>query len=115
MSRHVLIDRPELQVVVGFDPPLRYFFGQAFNPDRPNATGSPIDGWPTRYGLGIQPPVESEGRAKVVLASLALWLTKYVSDADAIVAVRDTLLAEWKGEPARPEPWISQLLRGPHG
>lgn len=74
MSRHLLVDRPRLQVVVGFDHMLRSFFGQLFNPAAD--TGSAIDGWPTRSGLGTRHPADTQALAAADLRLLFAWARK---------------------------------------
>lgn len=56
MSRHLLIDRADVRVVLGFDRMLRSFFGQVF---KPRGQGTACTGWPTSSGLGTRRPVST--------------------------------------------------------
>ncbi|MGN7122893.1 hypothetical protein [Methylorubrum thiocyanatum] len=56
MSRHILVDRPDCQVVIGFDHMLRSFFGQVFDPSNRRRRDTPVAGWPTGSGLGTRRP-----------------------------------------------------------
>ena len=67
MSRHLLLDRPDRQIVLGYDRMLRSFFGQVMRGDRA------IDGWPTKSGLGGRRPVTTAARKAIDLAELTEW------------------------------------------
>lgn len=73
MSRHLLVDRPDVQIVLGYDHPLHAFFGQRFNPSRKHSEGIAIGGWPTRTGLGVRRFVRSAVEAEKDLRLLFAW------------------------------------------
>lgn len=97
MSRHLVVDRPDFQLVVGFDHPLRSFFGQVMRGERA------IDGWPTRQGLGMRRPVTAAFEATRDLNLLLTWARERRPQSDPcdaerlarIEALRPILLEEW--------------------
>lgn len=74
MSRHLFIDRPDCQVVLGYDHMLQSFFGQVFDPSSPRRAGIAIDGWPTKSGLGTRRPVRTVTEARNDVTALLLWV-----------------------------------------
>lgn len=111
MSRHRLKDEPDCEIIVGFDPPLRAFFGQRFDPSRPMDEDDLVDGWPGRRGLGIQPRIESAEEAEGELTRLSEWLAKNGLPAETTAFVRKTLLSEWEGAPDRGDSYFVRVLR----
>ncbi len=104
MSRHVLVDFDHCRIVLGFDHPLRSFFGQLFDPSCDEGTA--IDGWPTSSGLGTRPPVRDAAQADADVALLSMWAL----DCDRLPhgfwlgvawnrlkGLQLTLQAEWRG------------------
>lgn len=80
MSRHLLLDRPDRQIVLGYDRMLQSFFGQAFHPNDPRREGIAVDGWPTKSGLGCRRPVTTAARKANDLAELTEWAKAQISD-----------------------------------
>lgn len=115
MSRYFMRNEPTCQIVVGFDPPLRAFFGQVFNPSVPDDEEDLVGGWPTAYGLGIQPRLETEEQVKASLAELASWLAEQqvARNAAALICVR--LQKDWRETPDRGVPPILAMLTGEGG
>ncbi|SFG92588.1 hypothetical protein [Methylobacterium gossipiicola] len=119
MSRHIVIDRPNLQVVLGFDHPLRSFFGQAFDPSDPRLEGLAFNGWPTPSGLGLRRPVQTHAEAEADVGLLIHWIfdQDWVQGPSLIWAahverVRATLLWEWENGTDAPSPKIPAILMG---
>lgn len=115
MSRHTLIREPNREIVVGFDPPLRAFFGQRFDPSRPADQDEPVAGWPSPRGLGIQPRIESRRQADLALLDLGVWLSDQHVPHDAWARVADVLWNEWLEAPDRGEPFVSRIIRDASG
>lgn len=118
MSRHLLVDRPRVQVVVGFDHMLRSFFGQLFNPaaDPDRAVG----GWPTRSGLGMRHPADTHVLAAGDLRLLFGWarqqqpifVWREPEATEHFERLRAVLRSEWEsGEDASEIP-VPTCLRG---
>ena len=80
MSRHLLLDRPDRQIVLGFDHMLRSFFGQAFVPNHPRRAGTAVDGWPTASGLGRRRPAVTSAQKAEDLAELGEWAKTRIPD-----------------------------------
>ena len=80
MSRHLLLDRPDRQIVLGYDHMLRSFFGQVFVPNHPRRAGIAVDGWPTTSGLGGRRPVVSSAQMANDLAELGEWAKTRIPD-----------------------------------
>lgn len=120
MSRHLVIDRPDLQVVLGFDHMLRSFFGQVFNPSDARGQGIARAGWPTKSGLGTRRPAQTHAEAEEDLNLLIAWtLKRKWEHADSLVwsahiaRVRVVLLREWDdGVDAVVSPQIPAILNG---
>lgn len=119
MSRHCIIDRPNLQVVLGFDHPLRSFFGQAFDPSDSRLEGLAFAGWPTPSGLGTRRPVRSHAEAEADVDLLILWIfdQNWVQGPSLIWAahverVRAVLLWEWENGTDAASPKIPAILMG---
>lgn len=119
MSRHRVIDRPNLQVVLGFDHPLRSFFGQAFDPSDPRLEGLAFAGWPTSSGLGTRRPVGTHAEAEVDLNLLVAWVLDqgWVHEhgliwAAHIARVWAVLLWEWENGTDAASPPIPAILMG---
>lgn len=94
MSRHIVFETPDKQLVLGFDRPLRAFFGQLYGRDRDRV----IAGHPTRYGLGIQPFVVTEAQAMEAVDCLLAWARARGLPADSCPAMGEQLLTEWLDE-----------------
>lgn len=96
MSRHTVLHlRKGNELVLGYDPMLRAFFGQVMTP-----TGYAIAGDPTRHGLGVQPFVETEALADAALDRLIAWAaTKGLHEAGCR-EIRGQLRAEWREDVA---------------
>jgi len=73
VSRHLLLDRPDRQIVLGYDHMLRSFFGQVFRPNDRRREGMAVDGWPTKSGLGTRRPVDGHPEAARDLGELEAW------------------------------------------
>ncbi|WP_375454816.1 hypothetical protein [uncultured Methylobacterium sp.] len=118
MSRHVILDRPNLQIVLGFDHMLCSFFGQVFDPSNARREGIAIGGWPTRSGLGMRRPVRTRAEAEEDSRLLVRWtLDQRWAHAGSTVwahyveKVRRALLLEWElGEDGETPP-LPDLLR----
>ncbi|MCJ2067826.1 hypothetical protein MKK75_03215 [Methylobacterium sp. J-030] len=80
MSRHLLLDRPDRHVVLGFDHPLQSFFGQVFRGPSTGSPGNARGGWPTRSGLGGRRPVVSSPQKANDLADLGEWAKAQIPD-----------------------------------
>lgn len=81
MSRHLLIDRPTLRIVLGFDPMLQSVFGQRFRPGGAEREGMAVDGWPTRSGLGTRRPIANHADARQDLEGLRAWARRQQPEA----------------------------------
>ncbi|MCJ2104730.1 hypothetical protein MKK70_04925 [Methylobacterium sp. E-041] len=102
MSRHVIVDRPSLQLVLGFDHMLRSFFGQVFNPANKRREGMAVGGWPTRSGLGTRRPARTIEEAGEDLRLLIAWAKHHQpagvgEDAWSahLRSIRTVLMREW--------------------
>ncbi|MET3485419.1 hypothetical protein [Methylobacterium sp. 1973] len=80
MSRHLLLDRPDRHVVLGFDHPLQSFFGQVFRGPSTGRPGNAIAGWPTRSGLGGRRPAVSSAQKANDLSELGEWAKAQIPD-----------------------------------
>lgn len=80
MSRHLLLNRPNRHVVLGWDEPLRAFFGQVFRGPHRDRPGNAIAGWPTRSGLGRRRPVTCGMHITEDLAALTEWAKLQIPD-----------------------------------
>ena len=78
MSRHLLLDRSDRQIVLGFDHPLSSIFGQVMRAERA------IDGWPTRSGLGTRRPAVTAAQMLGDLADLTEWAKTLIPDEFAV-------------------------------
>lgn len=116
MSRHILVDRPSIQVVLGFDHMLRSFFGQIF---KPPGSGIARGGWPTRSGLGTRRPVRTEEHASEDLRLLLAWargtqpeeVWEHPEAADHLDALRRSLRFEWSEGYDEAERLVPHALR----
>ena len=111
MSRHILVREPNREIVVGFDPPLRAFFGQHFDPSRPADQDELVAGWPSPRGLGIQPRVETEEQAEALLRDLADWLAVHDVPRNKAALIVIVLRKEWRATPDRGEPLVYRIIR----
>ena len=119
MSRHILVDRPSLQVVLGYDHMLQAFFGQIFNPSHTHRAGIAVGGWPTRTGLGTRRPVRSYPEASEDLALLSKWASATLAARDLehpearahLDALIRTLRSEWDDGVNRAEIPVPAVLR----
>ncbi len=120
MSRHLLIDRPDCQVVLGFDHPLQAFFGQIFNPSDKRREGTPVGGWPTRSGLGMRPPVTDHSAVARDLEQLRRWARARQPDQvwahpeaeQHLDALLRALRGEWDDGDDAPERPVPACLQG---
>lgn len=80
MSRHLLLDRPDRHIVLGFDHPLQSFFGQVFRGPASGPVGNAVGGWPTRSGLGGRRPVVSSAQKANDLGELGEWAKMQIPD-----------------------------------
>lgn len=80
MSRHLLLDRPDRHIVLGFDHPLQSFFGQVFRGPASGPAGNACGGWPTRSGLGGRRPVASSAQRANDLSELTEWARAQIPD-----------------------------------
>ncbi|SDA13073.1 hypothetical protein SAMN02799622_00901 [Methylobacterium sp. UNC378MF] len=80
MSRHLLLDRPDRHVVLGFDQQLQSFFGQVFRGPASGPVGNACGGWPTRSGLGGRRPVASSAQKANDLSELSEWAKAQIPD-----------------------------------
>lgn len=119
MSRHILIDWPKMQIVVGFDHMLRSFFGQVFNPSDRRSEGMAIGGWPTASGLGTRRPVVTYPERDHDLRLLMTWARSQVIDgvwehpdaAAHIERLRSMLRFEWEEGSDEDEIPVPAVLR----
>lgn len=112
MSRHTLIHEPTREIVIGFDPPLRAFFGQRFNRSLPLDQDDCVAGWPTRHGLGIQPRIETNTEALAAICGLRDWLVEQGIRWEPATSAVMVLFNEWKETPDEGEPAILAALKG---
>ena len=121
MSRHLLLDRPDRQIVLGYDHMLRSFFGQVFRPGDPRREGIAVDGWPTKSGLGTRRPVDNHPEAGRDLNELESWAHRQIiadgtfgpATRDHVSRLRAILLREWdEGEDGMELP-LPDCLKGP--
>lgn len=80
MSRHLLLDRLDRHVVLGFDHALQSFFGQVFRGPASDLAGNACGGWPTRSGLGGRRPVTSSEQKANDLSTLGEWAKAQIPD-----------------------------------
>ena len=100
MSRHAITAKnPDLDLIIGFDPPLRHFFGQVFDRQAQANNDDLVAGWPTPLGLGVQPRVTTEAHAHQSLDELMKWAGFYANHPDSLVAYKALLLGEWAAAP----------------
>ena len=121
MSRHLLLDRPDRQIVLGYDHMLWSFFGQVFRPNDKRREGMAVDGWPTKSGLGTRPPVYGHSEAARDLGELEAWAHRQlIADGSFgpqprahVQRLREILLFEWdEGDDATEIP-LPACLKGP--
>lgn len=106
MSRHTVPHPEGAEIVMGYDPPLRAFFGQRFDAEGEEV----VAGYPTRYGLGIQPRLETTDAAMHDLLRLFEWAVGQGVVQDSVAQVLGALIAEWRTDQSvMPEPY--RLLR----
>jgi hypothetical protein len=111
MSRHILVKEPTREIVVGFDPPLRAFFGQRFDPSRPMDQDELVAGWPSPQGLGIQPRVETEEQADLALLDLGVWMSDHNVPRNKAALIVIVLWKEWRDTPDQGEPLLARIVR----
>lgn len=121
MSRHVLVDRPNLQVVLGFDHMLRSFFGQVFKPGDRRSEGIAVAGWPTKSGLGTRRPPRLCAERDLDVRLLIEWAREQQhegvwDDPDAsahLARLRSAIRFEWEEGENYPEMPVPEALRRP--
>ncbi|MFY9291650.1 MAG: hypothetical protein WAP03_13265 [Methylorubrum rhodinum] len=104
MSRHILVERPTIQVVLGFDHMLRSYFGQVFDPSDSDNEGMAVGGWPTASGLGTRRPVIHWAERNHDLRLLMTWARGQQPDrvwehpeaAEHLEKLRAALRFEWE-------------------
>lgn len=104
MSRHILVERPDIQVVLGFDHMLRSYFGQVFDPSDSDNEGMAVGGWPTASGLGTRRPVNTYPERNHDLRLLMTWARGQQPDrvwahpeaAEHLEKLRAALRFEWE-------------------
>lgn len=114
MSRHLLLDRPDRQIVLGYDRMLLSFFGQIMRGDRA------IGGWPTKSGLGIRRPVYGHPEAAHDLTLLADWARRTleaegawsIEAAEHLQRLWAVLLREWDDGEDSPDLPLPACLQG---
>lgn len=107
MSRHTVPHPDDVEIVVGFDPPLCAFFGQRFSDDGEHV----VAGHPTRHGLGVQPRLETAEDALPAVIELAKWMIAQGVEDHVAVTVAGRLSREWREE-RREASGPYALLRG---
>lgn len=120
MSRHILVDRPDLQVVLGFDHMLRSFFGQVFKPSDSRRQGIAVAGWPTRSGLGTRRSPRLCAERDLDLRLLLEWAhgqqpEELWDNPDAsghLARLRSALRFEWEEGEDYPELPVPAVLQG---
>jgi hypothetical protein len=101
MSRHQLpANNPAHEVFIGWDRPLRNFWGQVFDPSLPDSAPTEvIDGWPTRDGLipFNAPEITSVVVANQKINELFQWV-KTVSPVSTktLMKIRQELIVEFR-------------------
>jgi hypothetical protein len=94
MSRHQLTAAiPHLELFLGFDPPLRHFFGQLFDPTLPDVADDLIARFPPPKALPDRITTEEQARAQ--LRELVAWARPHAADEEALGALLGRLLREW--------------------
>ena len=120
MSRHTLLDRPDRQIVLGFDHMLQSFFGQVFRPNDRRSAGMAVDGWPTRSGLDPQRFVPGHPEAARDLGELELWAHRQLiadgsfgpTSREYVSRLRAILLREWDDGEDSPDLPLPAFLQG---
>lgn len=112
MSRYTLVYGPDCEIVVGFDPPLRSFFAQRFDPSRPITQDDLVDSWPTVLSLGDQQRIETEAQARLAIVELLEWLLDRGVSVGRAEAACVLLVEEWRTTPDSGEPALLRILRG---
>jgi hypothetical protein len=121
VSRHLLLDRPDRHIVLGFDHPLQSFFGQVFCGPASAPVGNACGGWPTRSGLGGRRPVTSSAQKANDLATLGEWAKAQIPDefstepdaAFHLGLLLGLLSREWSTEEDMPQVPLPACLKGP--
>jgi hypothetical protein len=86
MSRHQIPSKnPGLELIVGFDPPLRSFFGQVYDRTMLDDQNDCVAGWPSPLGLGVQPRLVSTIEAGQALDDLMAWARFYAAEPEAML------------------------------
>lgn len=120
MSRHILVERPTIQVVLGFDHMLRSYFGQVFRPSDRRNEGMAVAGWPTASGLGTRRPVRTYPERDHDLRLLMMWARGQQPDrvwehpdaAEHLEKLRAALRFEWEEGSNEPEMPLPTVLQG---
>ena len=94
MSRYIVQERVERQLVAGYDRPLRQVFGQAYGPVRGGHRTGPIAGFPARYGLGIKPPLSSLDAVRTAVDRLSTWLREQGAEEADIARVAADVISD---------------------
>ena len=105
MSRHLLLDRPDRQIFLGFDHPLQSFFGLVYRSGGRGGVWTVCGGWPTPIGLGIRSPISSSTLMHADLAELGEWAKAQIPDefaTEPMAAYHLGLLLSLLSLPARP-------------
>ena len=97
MRCYVVEESDGRQIVVGYHRPRRQVFGLVYG-DAPNGRNrrGPIGGWPSRTGLGMDPPLTTEAQARQAILLLTAWLRGQAVRPDRIALAGDILLREWR-------------------
>ena len=120
MSRHLLLNRPDRQIVLGFDFMLQSFFGQVFLPNDRRREGVAVEGWPTKSGLGTRRPAYEHQDVARDLGELEVWAHRQlIADGsfspetrEHVARLRGVLLREWDDGENAPELPLPASLQG---